>query len=200
MSKLKLAKRYWLTCLALSVAGSAFAQPPAPPACPERALQEWLSLCANRLMDRQSRAAQAAPPPGQTPDSWAALVTSDVLVQSGPALPERIVEECRVGTEESAEAGEPVACDATARREWLKGCVADASALVGKTRAEIPASFGEDGGLSTPSEVRYLLQRCAYLKVTVRFAVAHDEDGREVGSPQDVVTAVEPYLGPWLFD
>lgn len=114
-----------------------------------------------------------------------------MLMQAGPFLADRVVEEC-----DAAE----LPCDLAARREWLSGCVEEAFDLLGKKRGEIPASFHKDGGIATYGSMRYLLSRCPFLKLNVTFDCAHDPDGREISSPDDPVLDVEPYLGVMLFD
>lgn len=178
---MSLRKALSLCCLALSLAVPGAAQKTAPQECPQAALQKWLQDCVQRL------------PVCITPPHWVVQSKDEVLVESGPFLAERIVEECSK-TEEGGE----LPCDAAARRTWLAGCVDEALALVGKTRGEISAPFSIDGGLSTWSEVRYVHSRCPYLKVRVKIHTAVDDEGREDESPKDVITSVEPYLG-WPF-
>lgn len=165
-------------CLSLFLAGPGVAQEPAPQRCPEAALQKWLQDCVQRL------------PVRKTPPHWAVQSPSEVLIESGPLLAERIVKECSTDSD--------LPCGAAARREWVAGCVDEALALVGKTRGEISSPFTVDGGLGIWSEVRYVHSRCQYLKVRVNLHTASDQEGREDGSPKDIITSVEPYLG-WPF-
>lgn len=171
-----------LCALALWIAAPGAAQ------CPEPALQKWLSGCADRLQDRNARRS----PPVEVPiDPWSILQSNSILIEPGPFLAERIVEEC------SAPAAP---CEERERREWLAGCIDEALEFVGKTRGEISKAFPEDGGLGTAENIRYLHPRCPYLKLGVTFDFGRDADGRAEMRPDDRILAVEPYLEPAFMD
>ncbi|MFL6201584.1 MAG: hypothetical protein ACJ76J_20620 [Thermoanaerobaculia bacterium] len=196
---MNLRKALSLGCLALCLALPGTAQEARQ--CSEAALQKWLSGCAGRLRVRNAH--RSLPPMKEPRDPWAILQSSEILMEEGPYLAERIVEECSAAERVDVASGltaPEVPCEERDRREWLAGCVDEALAFVGKTRAEISAAFREDGGIGSPDAIRYLSSRCPYLKLGVSFDFGRDSDGRGEMRPGDRILDVEPYLGSPLTD
>ena len=77
------------------------------------------------------------------------------------------------------------------------------SIRIGMTRAEVMTQFRMDGGLHSPSEMRFLHPLCSYCKVTVGFDFERDsqDQNRAIMAETDRVVAVsEPYLERPFFD
>lgn len=153
--------------------------------CSEPAMQKWLEGCVAVITT------PLAPEPPSAPveprDPWSIYEPRKPVVEMGAFLPERIVETCTA-------AGVEPPCE-RASREWLAGCVDEALGLIERRREQISSvTFQQEGGISVPSEIGYLHNRCPYLKLRVKFDCALDEDGRPIEGLTDVIVSVEPYL------
>lgn len=165
--------------------------------CSAGAQYGWLTSCGWALY--AVRRAETPKPK----DTW----PPDVLFQPKAELSSELVEACsRLVAEPERLPDKPTApleplladpCTRDEHLQWLQSCENDALALPGHTRAELLATFSQDGGLSTYSEATFILSRCGLLKVDVHFSLK--DEGAE--SPDDVIEAVSlPYVDAINFD
>jgi hypothetical protein len=91
--------------------------------------------------------------------------------------------------QESANQNESAEC------KMVLGALQASDAIkVGMTRREVAEHWSEDGGLQFRRETRYVYEKCAYIRVDVKFKLAEPTDAVEV-SPDDEVSEVsKPYL------
>ncbi len=75
---------------------------------------------------------------------------------------------------------------------WLRGCIAKATSLKpGMHRRDIGATFHQDGGMSTRTAARYLIEGCPGFKIRVEFTPS-----QQIGESNDLIKSVsKPYLG-----
>jgi hypothetical protein len=166
--------------------------------CSAGAQYGWLTSCGWALY--AVRRAETPKPK----DTW----PPDVLFQPKDELSAEFVEACSRLVAEPERLPdkptvplEPLLADPCTRDEhlqWLQSYENDALALPGHTRAELLATFYQDGGFSGgPRDGTYIHNRCGLLKVDVHFSLT--DEGAE--SPDDVIEAVSlPYLDPPIFD
>jgi hypothetical protein len=83
----------------------------------------------------------------------------------------------------------------SAESKMVQGALEAADAVkVGMTRREVAEHWSEDGGLQFRRETRYVYEKCAYIRVDVKFKLAEPTGAVEV-SPDDTVSEVSrPYL------
>jgi hypothetical protein len=166
--------------------------------CSEGAQYGWLSSCGWALLGVR-RAERSKPKDAGEPD---------VLFQAQAELSSEFVEACSKLVAEPERLPdkptvplEPLLADPCTRDEhlqWLQSYEKDALALPGHTRAELLATFYQDGGFSSGfSEGTYIHHHCGLLKVDVHFSLT--DEGAE--SPDDVIESVSlPYLDLPIFD
>lgn len=72
---------------------------------------------------------------------------------------------------------------------------------VGMTRKDLLKSFGEEGGISTRTQRRYVYNECMFIKVEVKFAAVGDAQNKLVESVDDKIIEIsKPYLEAVIID
>jgi hypothetical protein len=85
-------------------------------------------------------------------------------------------------------------------QKWIEHVMRSIAGLKpGMTRKDLSEIFGEEGGLSTRTQRRYVYKHCPYIKVDVEFSVAEGvaEASRNAfeESPNDKIVKISrPYL------
>ncbi len=66
---------------------------------------------------------------------------------------------------------------------------------IGMTRGELLESFGEEGGISTRTQRRYVYNKCVFIKVEAKFSPVGDEANKSVELPGDKIVEIsKPFL------
>jgi hypothetical protein len=66
---------------------------------------------------------------------------------------------------------------------------------VGKSRRELLQVFGEEGGISTRRQKRYVYRECPYIKVDVEFEPIEAKDDQRTEYPSDKIIRIsKPFL------
>ncbi len=177
---------------------------PVPRPCGEARHNQWLSACAFALI---AAARRDRPLPT---DPWQVLSRDDVF-ESAPPLADHFVAACEqlerepwrlaeVDRPDLARFGWPPldrACTIAQHLAWLRGCEADVAAIVGRSRRDLLAVFGEEGGLSTTEQRDYVHRRCGALKVRAIFRPAGGGRAPDE-SPDDTVVQTTAYIDPYF--
>lgn len=85
---------------------------------------------------------------------------------------------------------------------WVTSSLKDMESIqVGMTREQLLTVFTTEGGISTPTQRRYVYKGCPLFKVDVEFQTRKDASGRVVESPDDVITKIsKPFIERGITD
>ena len=80
--------------------------------------------------------------------------------------------------------------------QWVASALTEMETVkVGMKREELLRVFTTEGGISSPSQRRYVYRNCPLFKVDVQFQTQKDASGRAVESPNDVITTIsKPFI------
>ena len=86
--------------------------------------------------------------------------------------------------------------------QWVESALNEMESIkVGMTRKELLRVFTTEGGISTPSQRRYVYRHCPLIKVDVQFQTRTSETGQAIESPDDLITMIsKPYLERMILD
>lgn len=85
---------------------------------------------------------------------------------------------------------------------WVETALKDMESIrSGMTREELLRVFTTEGGISSPSERRYVYKSCPLFKVQVEFQTRTSTGGQAIESPDDVIIKIsKPFLERTIID
>ena len=85
---------------------------------------------------------------------------------------------------------------------WVESALKDMESVsAGMTREQLQRVFTTEGGISNPSERRYVYKGCPLFKVQVEFQTRKSSEGRPLESPDDVIIKIsKPFLERTIVD
>ena len=86
--------------------------------------------------------------------------------------------------------------------QWVESSLTEMESVkAGMKREELLRVFTTEGGISSPTQRRYVYRNCRLFKVDVQFQTQKDPAGRAVESPNDVITTIsKPFLERTITD